>query len=174
MRALPEGIRVERATADDADRVHAIVHEGISSYMAWAPDWRPVEPTPEQRQRIRANFDDPAVWVLLAFDASHELVGVVSIAAKTLADPSPLPPGTVYLWQMFVRPAWHGRGLAGALHDLLVEEARRRGFRQMILWAAEGAQQARRFYEREGWRLTGKRDPDSKFGLPIIQYQLDL
>jgi hypothetical protein len=40
----------------------------------------------------------------------------------------------------------------------------------MILWAAAGAAQARHFYEREGWELTGKEDPDADFGLPLVQY----
>ena len=41
----------------------------------------------------------------------------------------------------------------------------------MTLWAAAGAQQARRFYEKEGWTPTGREDPDSSFGLPLVEYE---
>ena len=150
-----------------------LVWEGISSYREWAPHWQPSEPTREQQERIQANFSNPDVCILMAHDGD-ELAGVISIAAATIAAAEAPPPGTIYLWQMFVRPAWQGRGLAGALHDRVVEEARARGFSRMILWAAEGAVQARRFYEREGWQATGETDPESKFGLPLVQYELML
>ena len=41
----------------------------------------------------------------------------------------------------------------------------------MILWTPAGAAQARRFYEREGWRLSGEEEPESGFGLPLVQYE---
>jgi GNAT superfamily N-acetyltransferase len=75
---------------------------------------------------------------------------------------------------MFVRRDWQGRGLAAPLLDLLLEEARRRGYRRVVLWSAAGAAQARRFYEREGFELTGEEDPDNFFGLPLVQYGRDL
>lgn len=173
VRPLPSGIEIRVAGPDDVDAVHAFVLAGISAYTDWAPDWRPVEPTPDQMERIRPNFSNPDAWILIAQEGD-ELVGVISIAAATGAAAAPPPPGTIYLWQMFVAPRWQGRGLAGALHDLATAEARRRGFRRMVLWAAEGAAQARRFYEREGWRPTGERNPDSNFGLPLLQYELTL
>ena len=62
-------------------------------------------------------------------------------------------------------------GLAGALIDRALDEARARGFNRLTLWAAEGAVQARRFYEREGWTPTGATRDDKPFGLPLIQYE---
>jgi hypothetical protein len=40
----------------------------------------------------------------------------------------------------------------------------------MTLWAVAGAAQARRFYEREGWTVSGTND-ESVFGLPLVQYE---
>jgi GNAT superfamily N-acetyltransferase len=173
VRELPAGIEVRNAGPDDIETVHAFVLAGLRSYAEWAPGWEPAEPPPEQMERMRANFSNPDAWILMAFER-EQIVGVASMAAATVAAADPPPPGTIYLWQMFVAPRWHGRGLAGALHDLATAEARRRGFDRMVLWAAEGARQARRFYEREGWRPTGERDPDSKLGLPLVQYELSL
>jgi hypothetical protein len=41
----------------------------------------------------------------------------------------------------------------------------------MRLWTPEGAGRARRFYEREGWRLTGRSHPASAFGLTTVEYE---
>jgi GNAT superfamily N-acetyltransferase len=169
MRELPAGIRVERAGAADVERVTRLVEAGIDSYRDWAPHWRPPVASPEQRRRLRENFASDEAWILMALEGD-EVIGVVSMAAKTAAHADPPEPGTIYLWQMFVTPAWQGTGLAQALMDLAVEEARDRGFERMTLWAVAGAAQARRFYEREGWTVSGTND-ESEFGLPLVQYE---
>jgi GNAT superfamily N-acetyltransferase len=170
MRALPPGIRVQRAGPVDVEAVTALVLDGIDSYREWAPaGWALPAATPEQHERSRANFENDHAWILMAF-AADELVGVVSLAGMTNAHADPPPPGTMYLWQMFVRPAWQGTGLAQALMDLALAEARERGYNRMTLWAAAGAAQARRFYEREGWTVSGHKD-DEDFGLPLVQYE---
>jgi GNAT superfamily N-acetyltransferase len=174
MRELPAGIEARRARGTDRDAVLALVLAGIESYHDWAADWIPVPPSPEMRERLDGLYDDDErAWALLAL-AGDEVIGVVSLALMTGADPRPPAPGTVYLWQMFVRRDWQGSGLAGALMDRVLEEARRRGYRRMVLWTPAGAAQARRFYEREGWELTGEEDPESQFGLPLVQYGRDL
>jgi GNAT superfamily N-acetyltransferase len=170
MRELPAGIRVRRARPSDIDRVTGVVHAGVNSYREWAPSWTPPKISPEQHERLEANFASDEAWILMALDGD-DVVGVVSLASVTAAHGEPPPPGTVYLWQMFVTPAWQGSGLAQALMDLALEEARGRGFERMTLWSAAGAAQARRFYEREGWTLTGEEQPDSDFGLPLVQYE---
>jgi GNAT superfamily N-acetyltransferase len=170
MRQLPAGIRTRLAGPGDIDAVTALVEDGVDGYRVWAPSaWVPPAPTPEQRARLRANFENDDAWILMALDGD-ELVGVVSMAGRTAAHADPPPPGTIYLWQMFVRPVWQGTGLAQALMDLALTEARERGYERMTLWAAAGATQARRFYEREGWTPSGRKD-DVKFGLPLVQYE---
>jgi GNAT superfamily N-acetyltransferase len=170
MRALPAGIEVRRATPADIETVIALVVGELERYAEWAPGWTPEPPPPEMRERLNALFsDDERAWILLAF-AGDEAVGVGSLSLTTGADARVPPEGTVYLWQMFARRDWQGTGLGVALFDRVLAEARRRGFERIVLWAAVGAAQARRFYEREGFEPTGEEDPDSKFGLPLIQY----
>jgi GNAT superfamily N-acetyltransferase len=170
MRALPDGIEVRRAAPVDIETVIELVESEIGRYREWAPEWAPVGPTPEMRERLSPLYEDEErAWILLAL-AGDEAVGVVSLSTVTGADARVPPDGTVYLWQMFARRDWQGTGLAGALLDRLLEEARRRGYERIVLWTPAGAAQARRFYEREGFELTGEEDPDSKFGLPLVQY----
>jgi GNAT superfamily N-acetyltransferase len=170
MRALPAGIEVRRATPADIETVITLIKAELTRYGEWAPGFTLVAPSPELRERLNLLYeDDERAWILLAF-AGDEAVGVVSLSLITGADARVPPEGTVYLWQMFVRRDWQGSGLGGALLDRLLEEARRRGYERIVLWAAAGASQARRFYEREGFEPTGEEDPDSKFGLPLVQY----
>src|SRR3954451_16588948 len=174
MRALPQSIRVRKAGPADVDAVTSVVLAGLEDYRAWAPDWTPPQFAPENWERLRANFESDDAWILMALDESDATVGVVSLSATTAAQKEAPPAGTIYLWQMFVSPIWQGTGLAQALMDLAFEESARRGMTRMILWAAEGAEQARKFYEREGWTLSGERKDDDDFGLPLIQYERDL
>jgi GNAT superfamily N-acetyltransferase len=171
MRALPPGIDVRRAGPVDIGIVLALVQDGIESYRDWAPPgWSPPGIPPERLRALEAHFEGDEAWVLMAF-ATDDLVGVVSLAPHTAAEPERPPPGTIYLWQLFVRPRFQGTGLAGALLDRAVAEATERGFGRLTLWAAEGAVQARRFYEREGWTPTGARRGDEPFGLPTVEYE---
>jgi GNAT superfamily N-acetyltransferase len=173
MRELPAGIRLERAGPADSGRVVELVQAGIDGYRQWAPGWTPPQPTAEQRERLDANFARDDAWILIALADGGELAGVVSMAASTAAQKEAPPPGTVYLWQMFVRPDWQGTGLAQALMDLAFEEARTRGFDRMVLWAAAGATQARRFYEREGW-TPGEPFDDPGFGMALVEFRREL
>jgi GNAT superfamily N-acetyltransferase len=171
MRDVPAGIELRRATSRDIASVIALTGGELERYRDWAPaEWQLPEASREMRERLEPLYgDDERAWILLAFDGD-EAIGVIALSTVTGADRRVPPEGTVYLWMMFVRRDWQGRGLAGPLLDRLLDEARRRGYERVTLWAAAGAAQARRFYEREGFELTGEEDPDSGFGLPLVQY----
>ena len=44
----------------------------------------------------------------------------------------------------------------------------------MRLWTPRDQRRARRFYEREGWTLTGGVHYESPFGLPVVEYARNL
>ena len=54
--------------------------------------------------------------------------------------------------------AHHGRGVAAALTDWAVAEARRRGFEELYLTVFTDNPRARRFYERYGFEAVGRYD----------------
>jgi GNAT superfamily N-acetyltransferase len=170
MRGLPAGIKTRRVTSGDADAVTLILDEGISRYSSFAPEgWSPPVATAEMKQSLGGRFDGADAWGLLA-SADDDPAGVVSISTVVRADPNPAPPGSGYLWHMFVRPAWQGTGLAGALLDRALAEARDRGFERLVLWTPAGQAQARRFYEREGFTSTGNDRFNEEIGMDLVQY----
>jgi GNAT superfamily N-acetyltransferase len=158
------------ATPSDASALAANIAEGFDGYRAWAPsDWTPPVPGSTEVERLAGALARADVWCLLALDGS-EVVGHVALALVTREDPGPPPSGTVFLWQLFVRSAWHGHGVAKQLMEAAAVEAATRGFSRIRLWTPQGAGRARRFYEREGWTPTGRVDRRSLFGLPTVEY----
>ncbi|MFL5896088.1 MAG: GNAT family N-acetyltransferase [Thermoleophilaceae bacterium] len=174
MRPLPAGIALRPATGDDAEPIALILDEGIAGYASFAPDgWAPPEVSADQERALARRFDGREAWGLLAY-AGDDPVALVSLSKVVRSDVMPAPPGSGYLWHMFVRPQWQGSGLAGALLDLALAEARERGWRRLILWAAAGQAQARRFYEREGFAPTGRTQFNAEIGLELVQYAADV
>jgi GNAT superfamily N-acetyltransferase len=56
---------------------------------------------------------------------------------------------------LYLRPERRRAGIGSALVDASLDEMRKRGFREVILWMLEGNDAARAFYERTGWHLDG-------------------
>lgn len=162
---------MRQANPDDAGAIIDNMAGGIESYREWAPpSWSPPSGGAGMVERLQARMSEDHVWILTAWDGP-DLAGHVSLSLITAEDPEPAPPGMINLWQMFVRRPWQGCGVATELMSSAVAEAGRRRYRRMRLWTPEGAAQARRFYEREGWSHTGAVRRDSPFGLPLVEYQ---
>jgi GNAT superfamily N-acetyltransferase len=158
------------ATSLDASAISADIAEGFAAYRAWAPSsWQPPVLGFAEIAQFADALTRPDVWCLLALEGD-EVIGHVALSRSTREDPGPPPAGTVYVWQLFVRPRWQGRGIAKQLMQAAVTEAGERGYGDMRLWTPQGAGRARRFYEREGWTVTGRTNPNSPFGLPTIEY----
>ena len=88
------------------------------------------------------------VWFIAMDDDSP--VGVVG--ATRLDRPS-----SRMLFAMWTHEGFRGTGLAETLVNAVCRWARDDGGEELILWNADGNERARRFYERQGFALTGRR-----------------
>ena len=61
------------------------------------------------------------------------------------------------LYAIYVEPPHWGTGAGAALMDAAVERLRAAGFDHAILWVLDDNPRARRFYERHGWSVDGRR-----------------
>jgi putative acetyltransferase len=110
------------------------VHQGTRGHynreqrQAWAPEVPPLE---AWRRRLKSQY-----VVVAVSDAG--LSGFMSLT----------PNGTIDL--AFVAPADIGKGIAKALYDALYSHARALKLKSLQTHAS---QQARRFFERQGWRV---------------------
>jgi GNAT superfamily N-acetyltransferase len=97
------------------------------------PDWR-------------AMTRDGAIFLATT---GQRAVGV----AAGLPRPSPLERGLGAMW---VAPPWRGRGVASMLADAVIAWARSQGCTRVGLWVPDDNTRARVFYERHGFRPTGR------------------
>jgi GNAT superfamily N-acetyltransferase len=159
VRAAPVTLRVARPS--DAETMARTSHLGFQTYRAFGPaGW---SPPPLETDGIRERLRQPRTWALLAEIAGEPAGHVAFVPDVRRAD-------TAHLWQLFVRPAWWGTGVAGRLHDAFVAGARERGYSGGRLRTPAQHARARRFYERRGWRASGPPDDLWRFGLPLIDY----
>jgi GNAT superfamily N-acetyltransferase len=100
------------------------------------PDWR-------------AMTRDGAIFIATA---GREAVGV----AAGLRRESPTERGLGAMW---VAPAWRGRGVAPMLAAAVTGWARSQGCTRLSLWVPSDNARARAFYERQGFRATGRARP---------------
>jgi GNAT superfamily N-acetyltransferase len=60
---------------------------------------------------------------------------------------------------MWVAPPWRGRGVAAMLAGAVIAWARSEGATRIGLWVPADNARARRFYEHQGFRATGRSRP---------------
>lgn len=84
--------------------------------------------------------------------------------------------GDGWLYAIHVHPDWIGRGVGLALMTAARETLRGLGFERVALWVLEDNERARRFYERDGWRLSGQSRVDNMDGVDTrqVEYVCDL
>jgi GNAT superfamily N-acetyltransferase len=150
------------ATAADAPEMAETVGIGFNTYRAFAPPgWEP-PPFAVEVAAIRSRMVGHDAWALLARDGEAP-AGHIAL----LADPAP---GTVYLWQLFIRPPHWGTGLADRLHEEFLEASRTRGYRRARLRTPVDQARSRRFYERNGWQTDGVASYEEKLALDLLVY----
>lgn len=154
-------------TEDDADALSATAAEGLEAYRDFAAaGWEP------GATDLRGHLADPSPWWLLAEVAGEAAGHVAFLPAAVHARPEP-DPALAHLAALFVRRAHHGTGLAAELLRRARAEARDRGFTKGRLFCAAGYARARRFYEREGWRVAGEPFAEPSWGgLELVEYRL--
>lgn len=170
-------ISTRLATVDDVGILIADVQAGFDSYVDFAPlGWVPPEVT--EHEQVAERLMESGTWALLAL-VGPDPVGHVAFtparerAAGQARAIGPEISGLAHLWQLFVRPAWWGRGVAPVLHDTAVAEARTREYEAMRLYTPALHARARRFYERRGWRATAE-DWNHDLALMLSEYRLPL
>jgi ribosomal protein S18 acetylase RimI-like enzyme len=99
----------------------------------------------------RGELNDPAYQVRLAI-AEEGAIGFCKIGPLAL----PVDPDgpAIELRQLYLLPDWHGRGVAQALMDWALGEARRRGGREVYLSVFTQNYRAQAFYRRYGFAFV--------------------
>lgn len=98
--------------------------------------------------------------ILVAIDNGGQIAG--TIASRVVC------PEEGHLRGMAVLPEWQGSGLGQQLLAAAESELRARQCRRVTLNTTQPLQRAIRFYEKNGYRLSGK--VTDFFGMPLYEY----
>lgn len=154
-------ISIRRATVHDADGILECLHSAFAPY---------------RRNYSAAGYEDTTLTrdsllqrlnrmsVLVALDRSGFVVGTIAYGAIGQREG--------HLRGMAVRPGYQSSGIADRLLQRAEAEIERMHCSRVTLDTTEPLQRAVRFYERHGYRRSGK--IGSFFGMPLIEYVKEL
>jgi ribosomal protein S18 acetylase RimI-like enzyme len=105
--------------------------------------------------RQGAELADPGILTLIAFDGGQ----MAGYAQLCRSEPPPCVPvaGATELWRFYVSRAWHGRGVAQALMQAVVEAAQDQGATALWLGVWEHNPRAQAFYRKAGFADVGSK-----------------
>ena len=167
-----DDVTMRAPTPGDVPRIAAVVAEGFEGYRSFAPaGWTP-PPMAEHERYLSDRLWDPETWATLA-EQGDTIAGIVSMTPASISRHPVADPRLAHLWQLFIAREWWGSGLATSLHALVTEAAGTRGYTAMRLFTPADQERARRFYEREGWRIAAA-EMDDEIGFAVVEYRLDL
>jgi GNAT superfamily N-acetyltransferase len=166
--------RVRPAVVDDADaiaRVHA--RSWQAAYRGFMPDelLDSIDVAVRARQeRERLGQLPPRVAVFVAIDPTGRTVGFAQVGDYEGSD------GAGQVYAIYVDPEHWGTGAGRALMAAALDFLTADGPRPVRLWALDGNERARRFYERCGFiadGATGSHLVRGVFEVPTIRFTLD-
>ena len=152
------GISIRKARLTDANSILTCLREAFESYRELYTREGFLD-TVLTLETIRERM--AAMTILVAINKDSEIAGTVACSVAT--------PEEGHLRGMAVRPAWHGYGVAQQLLDAAEMELRHHKCRRVTLDTTEPLKRAIRFYEKNGFRPTGK--IADFFGMPLFEYE---
>ncbi len=137
------GVRVVRATVEDAELCFGIAHAAaVAGFQHVFPPDLYEFPGDAIRADWISALTDPDGETYIAFE-DDEAVGVVSV-------------GHGVLQTLYVMPEFWSRGIGSMLHDRALDRLREVNVQEARLWTLTDNHRARAFYEKRGWSLTGR------------------
>ena len=134
---------IARGGAADIEGVGSLHALSRSKTYKFLSGYHPEVYTAHWRARFEAEHENHRLHVATADMGAGELVGFVYV-------------GDGWLHAIHVHPDWIGRGVGVALMAVARSSLRELGFTRASLWVIEENERACRFYERDGWVLSGQ------------------
>ncbi len=152
---------IRKAREADAEGILACLRAAFQPYeLSYTPaayaDTVLTHATLKQRMK--------SMCVLVAVDDANHVLGTIACV--------PTEPHEGHLRGMAVLPQRHGCGIADQLLQAAEHELRGRGCSRIKLNTTEPLKRAVRFYERNGFRPSGR--GKNFFGMPLYEFSKDL
>ena len=166
MRQRHSLIEIRKATPDDSASILECLRAAFEDYRAsYTPmAFADTVLTPEALQNRLARMS-----VFVAVSESGQVVGTIGchVVDATGDHATDCATHEGHLRGMAVLPAWQGSGVAAQLLEAAESELRGRGCTQVTLGTTEPLLQAMRFYEKHGFRRSGR--VTDFFGMRLIE-----
>lgn len=159
MSAPADNVTIRMASAGDIPALARVWHDAWhSSHAVLDPDVAARRPLRFFEERIAS-----AIGHCVAACVGGEVVGFSSWEGDGIG-------------QVFVLPAWHGRGVAARVLDAAEKALAAEGHPRIWLQCRKGNDRARAFYEKHGWAVV--REDDHSLGhmegrKPVIVWRLE-
>ena len=156
-----EFVRIRRGTRRDSAGILQCLRSAFAPYQdLYTPD--AYEDTVLTPELLNQRLD--AMSVFVAETGSGQIVGTIGCGLVSKEEG--------HLRGMGVLPTWQGRGVSQQLLDRAEAELKTSGCERITLDTTELLISAMRFYERNGFRRTGK--TSDFFGMLLIEYAKEL
>jgi N-acetylglutamate synthase-like GNAT family acetyltransferase len=157
LRPLKQSFAIRRATVADCAAILECLLTAFAPYReSYTPEaFSDTVLTPDTFRRRLSDMS-----VVVATSTSGEVVGTV--AYKVLKS------GEGHLRGMAVNPEWHGSGLSTSLLETAEDELSKAGCKTITLDTTDPLNRAIHFYEKNGFRPTGK--IGWFLGMPLIEF----
>jgi GNAT superfamily N-acetyltransferase len=131
--------RFRDAVAGDEAAIRSIVHSVLEEYGLKADPQR----TDADLRDVQANYSERGGAFLVVISETDQIVGCGGLY--------PLERGDCEIRKMYLLPPARGRGVGGALVDHLLELARTKGFKRVIVETASVLREAIALYQKRGF-----------------------
>jgi ribosomal protein S18 acetylase RimI-like enzyme len=163
-------MRIRRARAEDAAalaEVHVRTWQAAYEHVFGAERLASLDVAARTRRWESWLADDESVFV--GEDDAGRVVAFSWVGASRDDD------AEGELFAIYALPHAWGSGAGPALMRAAIDALRDAGYRDAILWVLEDNPRARRFYEREGWHLDGRREEEF-LGVAVaeVRYRIEL
>lgn len=138
---------LRRATAADANEVARLRWQFTAELGHPTENLEAFRPTFATTWRRLTDGGPLLAWVA---EVDGALIGIVCLeTVAKIPRPNPRSRAFGYVTNVYVEPAWRGRGIGERLMQVLIEESRALGHGMLVLWPSERSAE---FYARLGFR----------------------
>jgi GNAT superfamily N-acetyltransferase len=163
-------VKLRDATTADRDALVDLVLRCDETYREWAGPELRLPRRDEELAHWHRRYSDPQQRIRVA-EIDGRIAGTCAwTQARTGHGVGPAIKGRAHVSAVFVDPGHWRRGIASTLLDDALEAMAQAGFSSAQLWTPAGAP-ARRFYEAQGWTLTGDTLHMPELNLPLVMYE---
>ena len=166
-------MKIRRAEAADAETVGRIHVESWNvAYRGIMPDDVIARTDLAYRTAFWAERIADRDWPVYVIEEAGQGVAFCQMIPTKDSDDDATRVG--HITSLHVLPHLRGRGYGRTLIDHVCAEFQRRGFTQVTLWVLEENRDARRFYEKHGFRLDGGTRRYPRTQVPEVRYRIRL